>query len=253
MKIKWAYSERAMKGATSSKISSDDRQSKVRRTSMTGHVCFLCEKENPTSELRQAMTMQLDKRLNECARNLNNGKLLALLSGGNVFAQELKYHYSCLTALYHKERAYLLTIENQDQDDSELSQEMETYLRVFSELLIYIVETKTSSENPVVFRLADLVSLHKQRLEQLGMKTPDFNFTRLKEKLLAEIPELEIFKKDIGTALSQASIYSEAIILVKAAKILQGQMIDHESHLLEHFMKDMLNMQFLQRFFSLCA
>jgi hypothetical protein len=56
--------ERARKRATSSKISSDDRQSKVRRTSMAGHVCFLCDKENPTSELRQAMTMQLDKRFN---------------------------------------------------------------------------------------------------------------------------------------------------------------------------------------------
>jgi hypothetical protein len=61
----------------------------------------------------------------------------------------------------------------------------------------------------------------------------------LKEKLLAEIPELEsikkgrnillAFKKYIGAAFSQASIYSEAIILVKTATILPGHMIDHES------------------------
>ena len=101
---------------------------------------FLCEKENPTSELRQAMTKQLNKWLIECARNLNDGKLLALLSGGDVVAQELKYHYSSLTALYNKERAYLLTIDN--QDDSELSQEREVYPLVFSELLTYILETK---------------------------------------------------------------------------------------------------------------
>ena len=81
-------------------------------------------------ELRQAMTKQLDKWLIECARNLNDEKLLAVLSGGDVIAQELKYHYSCLTALYNKERAYLLTIEN--QDDSELSQEREVYPLVFS-------------------------------------------------------------------------------------------------------------------------
>ena len=86
------------------------------------------------------MTKQLDKWLIECARNLNDGKLLAVLSGGDVVAQELKYHYSCLTALYNKERAYLLTIDN--QDDSELSQEREVYPLVFSELLTYIVETK---------------------------------------------------------------------------------------------------------------
>jgi hypothetical protein len=100
------------------------------------------------------------------------------------------------------------------------------------------VEIKTSSDNSVVFHLADLVSLYKQRLEQLGMKTPDVNSTRLKEKLLAEIPEFEshkgrdillAFKKDIGAIWSQASNYSAVIILAKAAKILRGHMIDHKS------------------------
>ena len=53
--------------------------------------------------LRQSMTMKLDKRLNDCAQNLNEGKLLARLSGGYVVAQEFKYHSSCLAALYNKE------------------------------------------------------------------------------------------------------------------------------------------------------
>ena len=83
---------------------------------------FLCEKEHSTSELRQAMTKRLDKWLIECAKKLNNGKILAVLNGGDVVAQ---YYCFCLTALYNKERAYLLTIEN--QDDSELSQEREVY------------------------------------------------------------------------------------------------------------------------------
>ena len=54
------------------------------------------------------MTMQLNQRLNECARNLNDGKLLALLSGGDVVALELKYHSSCLAALYNRERGHTL-------------------------------------------------------------------------------------------------------------------------------------------------
>jgi hypothetical protein len=129
---------------------------------------FLCEKENSTSEFRQAMTKQLDKLFIECARKLNDGNILAVLNGGDVVAQ---YHYFCVTAMYNKERAYLVTIEN--QDDSELSQEREVYPLVFSELLTYILGTKTSSDNPVVFLLADLISLSKQRFEQLGMKTHD--------------------------------------------------------------------------------
>ena len=83
---------------------------------------------------------------------------------------------------------------------------------------------------------ADLVRLYKPRLEQFGIGSSgsDFHSTRLKEKPLAEIPELEAYKsgiyillafnEDIGFALSQASTYSEAKILGKAAR----NMIDHE-------------------------
>ena len=84
-----------------------------------------------------------------------------------------------------------------------------------------------------------MVQLYSQRLEQLGVEAPYVNSTRLKEKLLAEIPELEAhkqgkhvllaFQKDVGLTLSQASDYSEAIILGKAAKILRRHMLDHKS------------------------
>ena len=73
-------------------------------------VCVIsCEKENPIYELLQAMTIQLDKKLNVCTLHLTDKKLLAVLRGRDVVAQELKYHYSCLTALYNKETAYSLT------------------------------------------------------------------------------------------------------------------------------------------------
>ena len=198
---------------------------------------FLCEKQEPKSELRKAITMELDQRLNECARDLNDGKLLARLTGGDIVARELKYHRSCLTALYNRERAHIATIAKESKDQS---REKEIYPLVFSELLAYIVETKLSTDGPVVFKLADLVSLYKQRLEQFGKGSSDSDIhsTRLKDKLLAEIPELEAhksgrdillaFQKDVGFVLSQASNYSEAIIHGKAANILRRHMIDHE-------------------------
>ena len=49
--------------------------SKMRRTVLQVQKCFLCEMMEPMSELRQAMTMQLNDRVNECARNLNDGFL----------------------------------------------------------------------------------------------------------------------------------------------------------------------------------
>jgi hypothetical protein len=92
-----------------------------------------------------------------------------------------------------------------------------------SELLAYIVETKIYTVGPVIYRLADLVFLYRQCLDKMGIVKPDINSTRLKDTLLAEVPELEAhkkgwdvplaFKSDISEAVSKVSDYSEAIIL----------------------------------------
>ena len=65
----------------------------------------MCERTSPESDLRQVMTMNLDKRLHECTQTLNDGMLLAKLGGGDAIAQELKYHRGCITALYNRERS----------------------------------------------------------------------------------------------------------------------------------------------------
>jgi RNA processing factor Prp31 len=69
--------------------------------------CFICEKCVGRSEIREAMTMQLNDRLNQCAQNLQDKKLLAKLSVGDAVAQALIYHAGCLTALFNRERSAL--------------------------------------------------------------------------------------------------------------------------------------------------
>ena len=73
---------------------------------------------------------------------------------------------------------------------------------------------------------------------QLGVNLPNVNSTRLKEKLLAEIPELDnyksgreihlAFKNDVGQAITEASTYSDAMLLAKAAQILRNRMLEHK-------------------------
>ena len=46
------------------------------------------------------------------------------------------------------------------------------------------MKAASEGKDPVIFKLADLASLYKQRLEQLGVKSPDVNSTRLKEQVL---------------------------------------------------------------------
>jgi hypothetical protein len=85
------------------------------------------------------------------------------------------------------------------KDDSELSQERKVYPDVFSELLTYILRTKTSSDNAVVFRLADQVSLSKQQFKQLGMKTPDV------KAFIDNVQKLYTVKKDMGNPFMEES------------------------------------------------
>lgn len=70
------------------------------------------------------------------------------------------------------------------------------YPSIFSELVIYITDMKTTSDGTyaVIFKLADLDFLYKQRLQQLGVESPNVNSTRLKEQLLSSILEREEHK-----------------------------------------------------------
>ncbi len=101
-----------------------------------------------------------------------------------------------------------------------------------------MIETRNNSKETVVFQLAELVSLYHQRLQQFGMQAPDAHATRLKERLMAELPDLEAhksgrdillaFRKDIGPVLTEVLSYSDALILAKAAKILRQHMVSHK-------------------------
>ena len=113
--------------------------------------CFLCKEEG--GEVREAMIMKLNTKVNECAKTISDGKLLAKLSAGDVVAQELKYHPTCLVALYTHERAHLH--EMKELKKTEEMKRNAAYSTAFSELVTYITETKVACEssNPSIFRL----------------------------------------------------------------------------------------------------
>ena len=68
-------------------------------------ICFFCEKDVIGSD-RNAMTKNLYERLSDCAKVLQDEKLIAKLSAGDLVAQEAKYHLNCLNAVYNRERAF---------------------------------------------------------------------------------------------------------------------------------------------------
>ena len=184
----------AEKRSTSAGNSDEGSRSKIPRKVQEAKAqeCLFCGTKE--GELREAMTMQVNKRINECAKTISDKKLLAKLSAGDVIAQELKYHPACLVALYNEERACLKTKEQEKAQEHW----KEAYPIAFSKLVTYISEMKNASDSrdPLIFKLADLTTLYKQRLEQLGVESPDVQSTRLKDQLLFHIPKCKLIAKE---------------------------------------------------------
>jgi len=96
--------ERAQKKTSTAAANIEENSSKRQRTSQhsqASSMCILCDSEAPISALKWVMTMKLNERLNQCARNLSSGKLLPKFIAGDAVAQEL----SCLLSSIIQQRA----------------------------------------------------------------------------------------------------------------------------------------------------
>ena len=111
---------------------------------------------------------------------------------------------------------------------------------VLAEVVLYIEETHLEKGTAPVFRLADLAKLYTTRMEHLGVALClKVNSTRLKERLLAQLPGpiaqskgrdvLLAFDVDIGEALGKACEQhcdTEADHLARAAQIVRRYMFE---------------------------
>ena len=165
-----------------------------------------------------------------CALQLEDRKLLAKLSAGDVIALEAKYHRNCLTTLYNKAR-----------QATEKQEKKENYSHLhgiaFAELVAYM-EDMRDEESVSVFKLTDMVSLYKKRLQQLGVTVGNrIHSTRRKIRLLSALPDLtahvqgrEIlltFKEDIGLALIKACDRdSDVVHLMRAAQVIRKELLN---------------------------
>jgi len=162
---------------------------------------------------------------------LQDKKLLAKLSAGDLIAQDALYHLPCLVSLYNRARETKIS-ENTNADAL-------NHGIAFAELVSYIEDTRKDTNVAPIFKLTDLVSLYTTRLKQLGTDAEGHvHSTKLKERLLSFFPDMESHKQgrnlvlianeDIGSALSKACDYdadNDAVILAKVAKIVRKDML----------------------------
>ena len=117
-------------------------------------LCFFCNEPAGTTYLHEASTHKLDMKVQRCALQLEDRKLLAKLSAGDMIALEAKYHRNCLTTLYNKARQATEKEENYSH----------LHGIAFAELVAYM-EGMRDEESVSVFKLTDMVSLNKKRLQ----------------------------------------------------------------------------------------
>jgi len=200
---------------------------------MTSACCFLCDNSHGT--LHSVTTFEFDARVRTFAYILQDSKLIAKLSGGDMIATEAKYHDTCMLTLFNRVKAVEKSCATMVSDQSVHNRSL-----AFAQLVEYINEHKRDSSTKPLFKLADLVQKYRLRLQQLGENVEcRINSTRLKERLLAHIPDLKaemdgntvwlVFDKDIGTALSAACQFDadlEALHLANAAEIVRRDLFN---------------------------
>ena len=150
--------------------------------------CFFCSQQETKEKLCEVCTFQVDYRVRKCAHDLQDENLLAKLSAGDLIAQEAKYHAKCLTNLYN--RACAKVSQDQDASDDQICKGI-----ALAELISY-TEEKRQDEDVKVFRLADLVNLYTDRLNQLGVDvTARVNSKHLKDSILMHLPRMKPYKE----------------------------------------------------------
>ena len=199
--------------------------------------CFFCESDDNTEQLHEASCFRLNERVRECAHVLQDSRLLAKLSAGDLVALEAKYHSRCLVALYNKAER-----KTEKHPISQRSDQV-THGLVLAELLAYMDETRQNSETVPIFKLCELSKLYTNRLEQFGHSgSTHVHTTRLKERILAHFPDLQahtegrdvllVFDEDVGKVLRKtlADDYDDnGIHLAKAADIVRKDMLQTKS------------------------
>ena len=159
------------------------------------NTCFIpgCKAETTEKEpLHDVMSKELDARFREYASFMDDKELLTKLAGGDLIALEAKYHSTCGTMYYNRVKAKIR------EERSTFRSIQKLRYNALLDLVNDLEEFRYDMEAPV-FLLSDLVRKYNKKLveilpPELG-SPPKTHSTRLKDDILAEIPDLQYHRK----------------------------------------------------------
>jgi hypothetical protein len=221
------------------------RSCEGKRVNLGEQKCFFCGKDGNDVCLHEALSFEVDARVRKAASFLQDEKLLAYLTGGDLVAQEAKYHQHCLIQLYNRERAAVRAQQPNEHDGS-------IHGIAFAELISYIEDVRNANDQCPIFKLADLVKLYTICINQFEREDLSrVNSTRLKQRILEHFPDMKahtkgrdvlmVFNDDLGEVLQKAREHSydeEGIFLLRAAQIIRRDMLHKSAKFNGTFTKD---------------
>ena len=143
--------------------------------------CFIPGCTSETSDenpLHDVMSKELDARFREYAEILNHTELLAKLSGGDLIAQEAKYHSSCAVMFYNSVRSKLR------EQETPVSQDIRNYeniafLHLVSDVEEFRYDTAVSTFVLSIFKLKRLFRPFSSAKNQYKLSFIGFGFVSL--------------------------------------------------------------------------
>ena len=127
-------------------------------------------------------TFPLEKKVRQCATVLKGHILLGKLSVGDMMAQDAVYHKNCTLALYRKAK-----LKNPENETDSNKTEKQIHAQVLAELALYM-EQVANEEKGTVFKLSELATIYKTRVQELGGHMPEkIHTTKLKNRLMIQV------------------------------------------------------------------
>ncbi len=165
--------------------------------------CIFCEQIDDEVNLHQPTTLNIDEKVRKAAAYLCDHDLISKLSGGDMVDLEARYHVRCLSNFYRKYEAALKSNEPPPAERKDSSKWFESV--ALAELFEYIEQTLKQTRI-ILLPLAELHTLYVNRLADLCNLHVPVNKTRLKDKIEAHFPQLQVSKSGRNIIFSRDAV-----------------------------------------------
>ena len=158
------------------------------------NVCIFCKEigSEKGNSLHAMVTYDMDHKVKYIAKRLDMQDLLAMLTGTDAHALDLKYHNKCFRELERKCQRQIAAEANEDLLDCDTLAEIQAKEEIFA-----YIEGEASEGNDL-FSLDELAKLYEDKRRENGVQKEPIHRTRFKHEILRRLSHLELREEQRG-------------------------------------------------------